>query len=66
MNEVPSAPFRRDNVVFACINSADFDDLDDVALLRAALRLPHADTLNDTHALVNTKAKRVVSILRSK
>ena len=66
VDEVPSAPFRRDKVVFACINSADFDDRDDVALLRAALRLPHADTLNDTHALVNTKAKRVVSILRSK
>jgi len=44
---VPRAPFRH-NVVFACINGADFDTREDVARLRAALRLPHAD--NDTHA----------------
>ena len=45
---VPSAPFRRDHVVFACINNGDFDDREDVARLRAAFRLPHADTLNET------------------
>ena len=48
VNGVPSAPFRRDHVVFACINNGDFDDREDVARLRAAFRLPHADTLNET------------------
>ena len=52
---VPSAPFRRDHVVFACINNGDFDDREDVARLRAAFRLPHADTLSLTRQKDGTK-----------